>query len=146
MCPNLEGHHPPDYTFASKYPLDGFRWTIYGTQGTHSRTHIDAQGFGTHIRSIAGRKLWLVGEATSGIEFFDPQREEDFHAKVDRQLEEINSARRKASEKNRKPPQFKRIPRPLRWRDTHPCFSGRDGFIDANLKWHAVLLQPGDDL
>lgn len=149
MCPNIETHHPRDYTFASEYPLDGFRWSIYGTQGTHSRTHIDAQGFGTHIRSLAGRKLWLIGEANKDIQFFDPRQEENFHKLVEHHVDQVNSTRQKAIEEERDPPSYERIRQPLtRWDDKSckPCMSGKDGFIDANMKWHAILLQPGDDL
>lgn len=41
-------------------PLADFRWGLAATAGALSWWHIDSEGFGTYVDTIAGLKWWIV--------------------------------------------------------------------------------------
>jgi len=66
-------------------PGDDLRWGLAATAGALHWTHIDAEGFGTFIDVLVGRKLWLLArpKATTGKGVFDFKEFTDIHLFLD---------------------------------------------------------------
>lgn len=53
--------HEREHSFGTEYPIASLQWALFGMKDVISTTHMDAGGFLTFVRTILGKKVWIVG-------------------------------------------------------------------------------------
>lgn len=143
--PNLSSTNTPFHPLSSSIPQDDLKWALCGSKWAISDAHVDAAGFGTHIRPILGKKIWFVAVP-------DSERPEACVVSREKELllgAKIDELRRS---KRHLKPNYKPVNAYPRHRTiggkerVRPFVSMKSGFQVTAMRWVAVVLEEGDDL
>lgn len=146
--PNMESNSTTAHDFATPFPHRHLSWALVASEGAVSCTHMDANGFPTHIRCVKGRKAWIIGRRKSNnpeLCFWDATEEQKFQDRLESVSDKIMEALELAA-RNGEVPDMSEIRISRAEGNENRYMSRWVGILDEFMYWRMVILEPGDDL